>query len=548
MSATADSEFALWKATKNIKHQQQPIPPIKKQDGSWARSEKEKAETFASHLKSVFQPLPSQLTLHEEQEIKNALLAPYQMTPLPNLFTVNEIRQMIKNSLNPKKSPGYDLITGQLFKELPRKGIVMLTIIYNAVIRLGYFPAQWKISEIVLIPKPDKPLNEVTSYRPISLLPIMGKLFEKLLATRLEPIIEDMSLIPEHQFGFRRGHSTIHQVHRIVDIINSAFEEKEYCTAAFLDESQAFDRVWHEGLLYKLRKTIPHCYFIIIKSFLDDRYFQVKYGQERSELYPIKSGVPQGSILSPTLYLLFTADFPTNIHSFTATFADDKAVLVKHKDPTVAATLLQLNLYEVEQWAKKWRVKINSEKSAHITFTKRKGTTPPVLLNNSPLRQVDDIKYLGMHLDKGLTWKTHVWKKRKQLGLKMRKHYWLIGRRSKLSLSNKMLVYKAVIKPIWTYGLQLWGAAANSTIQCIERFQNKTLRVICDAPYFVRNVDIIKDLKVNTVREEISKCSEKYLEKLSSHTNTYAVNLLDNSAQVQRLKRFKPLDLPHRFN
>jgi len=105
------------------------------------------------------------------------------------------------------------LITGVILKQLPKKAIVKLTHLYNAAFQLKYVPSYWKAAEVIMIPKPGKPVNEVTSYRPISLLPILSKLFEKLLLKRLKPILDKKQIIPTHQFGFRNKHSTIDQVH-----------------------------------------------------------------------------------------------------------------------------------------------------------------------------------------------------------------------------------------------------------------------------------------------------------------------------------------------
>jgi hypothetical protein len=128
----------------------------------------------------------------------------------------------------------------------------------------GYFPAQWKVSQIILIPKPGKPPNELTSYRSTSLLPIISKVFEKLLLKRLLPMVENNRLIPSHQFGFRQSHSTIEQTHRTEQIISEALETNQCCSAAFLYLSQAFDKVSHTGLPYKLRQSLPVNYYLIL--------------------------------------------------------------------------------------------------------------------------------------------------------------------------------------------------------------------------------------------------------------------------------------------
>jgi hypothetical protein len=125
--------------------------------------------------------------------------------------------------------------------------------------RPSYFPVTWKFAQIVMLPKPGKPANEASSYRPVSLLPIPSKVFEKLLLNRVRNDTDILDTTPDYQFGFRE-HSTIQQTHRIVNKIAASLEENQYCTAAFLDIAQAFDKVWHTGLLYKLKNKLPSTY------------------------------------------------------------------------------------------------------------------------------------------------------------------------------------------------------------------------------------------------------------------------------------------------
>jgi hypothetical protein len=251
---------------------------------------------------------------------------------------------------------------------------------------LGYFPAQWKVAQIILLLKPGKPPHELTSYSPISLLPVVSKVFEKLLLNRTLPLVASNSLIPAHQFGFRKRHSTIDQTHRLVQRIKADLESKQYCSAAFLDISQAFDKVWYAGLLHKLRQALPLNYFLLVPS------------------WPI----PQGSVLGPLLYLLYMAVLPTSPGTLTATFADDTSILTTDSDPAVASQLLQTDLLAIQHWLKTWRMKVNEIKSTHVTFTTRRSTCPPVHINDVQFPQADDVKYLGLHLDRRLTWHEHI--------------------------------------------------------------------------------------------------------------------------------------------
>lgn len=212
LSPTDTTDYSLWKATKKMKQPQQPIPPIRSSSGQWAKTNKAKADLFAHHLETVFVENEREVPAAEEEHIHLTLNATHQLELPIKKFTYSDVKSVIKRDLNPKKAPGYDLITGQVLKELPEKGFKFLTQLFNSILRTSYFPLQWKVATIIMILKPGKKPEEVQSYRPISLLPIPSKVFEKLLYKRLQPIIDREKLIPDHQFGFRQKHSTIEQI------------------------------------------------------------------------------------------------------------------------------------------------------------------------------------------------------------------------------------------------------------------------------------------------------------------------------------------------
>jgi hypothetical protein len=187
-------------------------------------------------------------------------------------------------------------------------------------------------------------------------------------------------------------------------------------------------------------------------------------------------------------------------------------------------------------------MKANETKSTHVTFTTRRATCFPVQINDIELPQSDEVKNLGFHLDRRLTWHKHIFTKKKQLGLTLTKMYWLLGSQSQLSTSNKLLLYKTILKPIWTYGIQLWGTASTSNIEILERFQSKALRMIVEAPWYVPNMLIRLDLNCPTITEEIRRFISHYGTRLRTHPNHLAANLLglpDN----RHLRRY----LPDRF-
>uniref|UniRef100_A0A2S2Q1W5 Putative RNA-directed DNA polymerase n=1 Tax=Sipha flava TaxID=143950 RepID=A0A2S2Q1W5_9HEMI len=364
--------------------------------------------------------------------------------------------------------------------------------------------------------KPGKPPDDPASFRPISLLPFFSKICEKLIHKRLSSHITLNNVLPHSQFGFRCKHSTIHQVHRMVDTISSSLEKKQYCTSVFLDMSQAFDRVWHQGLLFKLRKYLPSALFLLIKSYLDYRHFQIRFGTAFSNIAAINAGVPQGGILSPILFNIFVSDQPTLADTLVADYADDKAIMSMHVNPDIASATLQLHLDLMADWYKKWRVKINSTKSVHITFTLKLGHCPNVSINNTQIPTSDAVKYLGLHLDKRLTWNNHIKTKRLLLNSRSRILKSLYSNQF-TNLKTKIIIYKSLLKPIWTYGLQLWGAAKKSNTNKIQTFQNITLRKITNAPYFVSNHTLHNDLHIKTINEEAKTFYNKFHLKLSNH-------------------------------
>jgi hypothetical protein len=383
--------------------------------------------------------------------------------------------------LNPHRAPGIDLITAHVLKEMPHESYLNFLYILNAIRRLAYWPTPLKQAKIIIMPKPEKNPTDVTSYRPISLLPIISKVLEKLILKRIYKDSNSQAWIPQHQFGFRKAHSTI-QCHRIADAINKALEEQQYCSAVFLDVILAFDKVWHPGLMLKIKQNLPPGFYLLLNSYLQDRYFVTQLNNETSSRFPMLSGDPQGCILGPLLYTLYTADIPTSNKTILSTFADDTAIFTSHPDPATATLNLQDHLHNIETWFRKWKLKINENKSTQTRFSVRQSQCPPVYINQTIVPHVEMIKYLGLHFDRRLTWKEHITAKRQQLQHKTRELNWLIGRSSPLTLENKILIYKTVLKPVWTYGIELWGCASKSNIAIIQRYQSKLLRTMTDAP------------------------------------------------------------------
>ena len=155
------------------------------------------------------------------------------------------------------------------------------------------------------------------------------------------------------------------------------------CTSVFLDIQQAFDKVWHRELLYKLNLRLPDHLYLLLESYQNESYFQVKIEDDLSDYHPIRAGVPQDSVLGPLLYLLYTADVPSTQDTLMATFVDDTAILSSDPDPARATEKLHHHLNLLQNWLEQWRIKVNPTKSAQVTFTTRRDICPPVNLHNT---------------------------------------------------------------------------------------------------------------------------------------------------------------------
>ena len=268
-----------------------------------------------------------------------------------------------------------------------------------------------------------------------------------------------------------------------------------------MDVAQAFDKVCHDGLLFKLKQILPPSYYLLFQSYLTERQFTVRYRTTLSSISIIKAGVPQGAISAPLLFNIFTADQPTHPNTIVAEFADDKAILSVHNDPQMASHYLQSHLNSLETWYRDWKIKINETKSCHITFTLKQGISPNVTLNNVQIPSSSTVKYLGVHFDKKLNWAHYIHCTKIKFNSRLSILRRFLHSSSKLPLHTKLTIYKLFLKPLWTYGVQIWGTAKNSNLKKIQVSQNKIFRLITNAPPYISNHTLHFDLQMKTVTQ-----------------------------------------------
>lgn len=542
LSSLSPSDNSLWLATKIILKENNPIPSLLN-NGNVYETKEEKANVLADFYESTFRPNEDFQVPDFSAHVTSVISYPCISAEQPIKYTSpSEILGHIK-TLKHKKSPGHDGIPNVILKNIPKKGIAFLASLFNACLSISYFPSTWKHSIIIVIHKPGKPSSQVNSYRPISLLSTLSKLFEKVIKKRLDAYVKSTSLIPPQQFGFRSHHSTCHQLLRVSEDIIKGFERKCHTTAVFLDVGQAFDRVWHEGLLFKLRDFgFPVYLQNIVKSFLQDRTFSVNIGGILSSTRPIKAGVPQGAILSPLLYNLYTSDMPLSANVKTAVFADDTLLYSTHSDIQISTMNVQESLDNLINWFTKWRIAINPNKSESKIFTLRRPNDPQnlVILGEEISWNPPDqaIKYLGIYFDRKLNWKFHINKKLNLAYGKLSKLFPLLNRKSSLSGKNGVLLYKSILRPLLLYACPVWGTASAGAIKKLQTFQNKVLRIILKCPWYVRNTQIHNELGISKIEDFIKKTALKFFTKLPSVSGIQQFNT-GQPSDLRRL-RLKP--------
>lgn len=312
----------------------------------------------------------------------------------------------------------------------------------------------------------------------------------------------------------------MHQVIRITEDINNKLNVSTPTAAVFLDIEKAFDKGWHDGLIYKMAEhRLPNWTIRLIKSYLSNRTFKVKIQDTLSTPKPAAAGVPQGSVLGPLLYNLYTADIPQPPQCKLAQFADDTALYTHGRIQSAIVRKLTTDLKIITNWFTRWKIKINKTKTTAIYFS-NKNKIPPdkIKINNTKIPWTKEAKYSNIVLfDNKLNFGKHIAKteeKAKQLTWRI---YPLIHGKSKMSLENKLRLVKSVFIPSLLYGCEAWVIANPNQKIKIERKVNKMIRIATNAPWYISNQQIRKELGLEKLEDTIKKRCIKTLEKMEEH-------------------------------
>ena len=330
-----------------------------------------KAEHFNKHFGSVNKS-NKQDNLHKG--LKSALKDKERDLTAPVIFE-EEITEMDLNKaikkLKKKKAPGPDKVHNEMLINLGKLGKTVLLKLYNKSWLEGDLPKAWKLATINPILKKGKEATHPKNYRPISLTSCIGKLCERIMNSRLYWWLESSGLISHCQAGFRSKSRTEDQLFRLTQNIIDGFQKEEHTTAVFIDLQQAYDRVWRKGLLLKMQKMgIKGHMYSWIKSFLTDRLIQTQMNNTLSSKAVLEEGLPQGSSISCTLFLVFLNDVSDILKCDKALFADDLVLWHTGKSTLISRRRLQDNLNSLCVYCRLWKMKVNCTKTVYSVFTR----------------------------------------------------------------------------------------------------------------------------------------------------------------------------------
>jgi hypothetical protein len=394
---------SLWKMTRWVMRIPTPSPLLIT-PGGLALSDSEKAEALAESLEAQFQPV-NDPSVPAVIEVVNEAMRAHSFAPAsePKLTNPTEVQDAIRG-LKVGKAPGPDGIPNRALKHLPLSIVSLLVVLFNAILQTQYFPVTSKPARVFSILKPGKDPALPSSYRPISLLDTIGKLFEKMLLSRILHEVSGRGLLCDEQFGFRPKHSTALQLVRLVERVSRNFGEKRLTGAVFLDVAKAFDTVWVAGLLYKFTNLHFPSYLVkVTSSYLNGRTFEASFQTAISTIRRMLAGVAQGGIISPVLFSLYVNDMPSPSRHVSLASAPLKDLETYHSD--------------LERWFSEWRIVIDVSKSSAMLFAKtgRRIQNPrTVQLFVEPIQWVDVARYHGVTLDKRLNWSKHIDQVRKK--------------------------------------------------------------------------------------------------------------------------------------
>uniref|UniRef100_A0A0P4VX79 Uncharacterized protein n=1 Tax=Scylla olivacea TaxID=85551 RepID=A0A0P4VX79_SCYOL len=448
------------------------LPPLTRPDGSTATSSADKAtllaELFANKMKvdDSARPVPQ--------------LAPETDCTVTTVLVTAEQVERLLGAVDVGKATGPDDVSPRLLKHCARELSAPLTTVFTSCLREKKWPSVWKEARVVPVHKKNS-RSEPNNYRPISLLSVMGKLLEKIVAAAIYQHLSENHLLSDRQFGFRPGRSTADLLLIISKDWQDALEEGLDTLVVALDIAGAFDRVWHAGLVKKLcAKGIQGNLLALLEDYLQGRTLRVVINGQASQPLPIQASVPQGSVLGPILWNIYIDDLLRQIPTLLA-YADDCSLSRSYcrSDSQRAVRELNRQLRLVMEWGEAWQVSFAPEKTQAMVISRSPAASPAVsgclFFGDQTLPLQEHVKLLGVTVDCGLRFDRHVAAVAHQVSQRVSALRRMSGN---LDSRGILTLYKAQIRPCMEYSALSWMSSAPTHLQRLDAVQRRALRLV----------------------------------------------------------------------
>ena len=455
----------FWRYVNSRRKTKSRIDDLQKQDGTMASTDAEKAQLLSDFFSSVF-------TRENCSEIPR-LPTHWNGLICESIDLTPELVEGKLRALRPSSSPGPDGVHPRILREIATPVSLALCSLFQKSVESGQIPEAWKDAEVVPIYKKGR-RQDPANYRPISLTSVPSKVLESLIRDRLMEHMAETSQLSDDQHGFRAKRSCISQLLATIEDWTRAIEDGSPVDAAYLDFRKAFDSVPHKRLLQKLSDLgVRGAILRWVESFLTGRRQRVVLCGEKSQWAPVLSGIPQGSVLGPTLFVLYINDLPQSVQSLIKLFADDAKLYCC--DQSQASRLqMQADLDAMSEWSTKWLLPFNEAKCKTLHLGPR-NIHQQYMLNNTMLEQVRSEKDLGVIVDEDL-------KFREQAASAASKGNQILGliKRSFANIDTKTLplLYKTLVRPLLEYGNPIWGPFNKHDQVLIEKVQRRATRLV----------------------------------------------------------------------
>ena len=549
----------LWRLVRSLNGENSRASPIVLEEDNRVLTKRQ----AANHLVKQFSRV-SDISVNDQrkkavrrelQDRKQAIQEPAdEVMTCP--FVIEELEAALKD-LQTGRNPGPDNITNSMLTHLGPQAKKKLLGLFNTSWKTGLIPTIWKKATLIPIPKAGKPKNSGNSYRPISLTSCMCKLMERMINRRLVWYLERNSTLMDEQAGFRQFRSTEDQITYIAQIIEDGYQRQQHTAIVWVDMEKAFDKVWKQGLTLQLVQAgVSHNMLEWIRQYLSQRTGRVNLQGKLSRQAIFKDGVPQGGVLSPTLFLVFLNSIQDilNRHVKAAIYADDLALICSEDSVGTAQVRLQECLTQLEEWTEDWAMKVNAAKTTYSIFSlSPKSPDLKLKINNTLLQRENYPKYLGVTFDPRLTWCKHIQEAEKKGTKRVALLKKLAGTSWGADISVLKKTYVGYVRPVIEYGMASWGTAAKTNFQKVERVQNQSLRILTggikSTPInYMEAVAGLESLEDRRVKKTLTQYTK------FRHLTSHPMHTMMTNKPRKRLKRqnfttsaksiHKDLDLP----